>query len=107
MATTAGTPAKGMTRRQRQRISLGVQYVLLVLVIVVAASFADWGALRQNFANLDLASNMFPTVITTAMVNTVKYTALGFSFGLALGLLLALMRLSSVAPYRWVATVYV
>jgi polar amino acid transport system permease protein len=37
----------------------------------------------------------------------VLYTALAFSFGLVLGLVLALMRLSSIAPYRWFATVYI
>jgi polar amino acid transport system permease protein len=32
---------------------------------------------------------------------------MGFAFGLALGLLLALMRLSDVTPYRWAANVYI
>ena len=41
---------------------------------------------------------MFPEVITTALKNTILYTACGFTFGLALGLVLALMRLSSVGP---------
>ncbi len=50
---------------------------------------------------------MFPDVITIALKNTIVYTACGFVFGLALGLVLALMRLSSVGPYRWIATVYI
>ncbi len=50
---------------------------------------------------------MFPEVITTALKNTILYTACGFAFGLALGLVLALMRLSSVGPYRWMATMFI
>ena len=50
---------------------------------------------------------MFPDVITVALKNTILYTACGFTFGLALGLVLALMRLSSVGPYRWLATAYI
>jgi ABC-type amino acid transport system permease subunit len=38
---------------------------------------------------------MFPDVLTIAARNTILYTFLAFSFGLALGLLLALMRLST------------
>ena len=50
---------------------------------------------------------MFPDVITVALKNTLLYTACGFTFGLALGLVLALMRLSSVGPYRWIATAFI
>ncbi|RAD68029.1 amino acid ABC transporter permease, partial [Burkholderia multivorans] len=46
-------------------------------------------------------------VITTALVNTLIYTALGFVLALSLGILLALMKISSVAPYRWIATAYI
>ncbi len=35
------------------------------------------------------------------------YTLSGFVFGLVLGLVVALMRLSSVAPYRWLAGAYI
>lgn len=35
------------------------------------------------------------------------YTLSGFLLGLVLGLVIAMMRLSSVAPYRWVAGVYI
>src|SRR5690606_8669508 len=39
--------------------------------------------------------------------NTLIFTAFGFTGGMALGLVIALMRLSTVRPYRWAATVYV
>ncbi len=104
-ATTVS--ARGMTRRQRQRISLGVQYGLFVLALLLAALLADWDAIQENFARVPIARDMFPEILTIALWNTVVYTLAGFAFGLVLGLVLALMRLSSVAPYRWVATVYV
>ena len=93
--------------RQRQRLSRGVQYVLFVAVIVVVAYAADWGRLADAFFRLDIARGMFPGVVLVALRNTLVYTLLAFAFGLALGLVLALMRLSSVGPYRWVATGYV
>ncbi|MCK9486712.1 MAG: amino acid ABC transporter permease [Dehalococcoidia bacterium] len=46
-------------------------------------------------------------MVTQAARNTLVFTAFGFTGGLALGLLVALMRLSTIRPYRWAATVYV
>jgi polar amino acid transport system permease protein len=42
-----------------------------------------------------------------ALKNTLIYTLLGFVVGLTGGVVLALMKLSSVAPYRWLATIYI
>lgn len=96
-----------LTRRQRRRISQGVQYAVFVAVVVVIAVLADWDRLQNQFAQADLAEQLFPEIITTALRNTVVYTVSGFVFGLVLGLVVALMRLSSVAPYRWAASVYI
>ncbi|ATW51967.1 ABC transporter permease [Streptomyces peucetius subsp. caesius ATCC 27952] len=96
-----------LTRRQRRRISQGVQYAVFVAVLVVIGVRADWDRLQNQFAQQDLASQLFPDIITMALRNTVVYTVSGFVFGLVLGLVIALMRLSSVAPYRWVASVYI
>ena len=82
-------------------------YGVFVLALVLVAVLADWNTLATNFANVDLARSMFPEVITIAAKNTMLYTALAFVFGLVLGLVLALMKLSPVAPYRWVATAYI
>lgn len=96
-----------MTRRQRRRVTLAAQYAIFVLVVGFVAFSADWAALKQNFAREDVASGLFPAIIEIALKNTIIYTLTGFSFGAALGLLLALMRLSSVGPYRWFAKLYV
>ena len=95
-----------LTRRQRRRISLGIQYAVFVAVLAVLIALADWHTLRQNFARGEIARQMFPEVLTVALKNTVIYTLTGFAAGLVLGVL-ALMRLSSVPPYRWVAIAYV
>ncbi|MER7048524.1 amino acid ABC transporter permease [Streptomyces jumonjinensis] len=96
-----------LTRRQRRRVSRGAQYAVLAAAVALVAVLADWGRLAQQFAQPDLAGELFPDIITTALRNTVLYTVSGFAFGLVLGLVVALMRLSSIAPYRWAATVYI
>ncbi|RST19223.1 amino acid ABC transporter permease [Streptomyces sp. WAC05374] len=96
-----------LTRRQRRRVSRGIQYAVFVAVVVLIAVLADWDRLQNQFAQADLAERLFPDIITTALRNTVVYTVSGFVFGLVLGLVIALMRLSSVAPYRWAASVYI
>ncbi|MEU2600245.1 amino acid ABC transporter permease [Streptomyces hirsutus] len=98
---------KGLTRSQKRRLSRGAQYVVFVAAVAAFVASADWGRLKNQFAQLDIAERMFPDIITLALKNTVLYTVTGFVVGLALGLLLALMRLSSVGPYRWLAGIYI
>ncbi|MET7743870.1 amino acid ABC transporter permease [Streptomyces sp. NPDC005385] len=97
----------GMSRRQKRSLSRGAQYVVFVAVVAVFAVTADWGRLKNQFAQWDLVKQMFPDVITLALKNTVLYTVSGFAVGLVLGMVIALMRLSSVGPYRWVAGIYI
>ena len=97
----------GMSPRKRARISRGVQYAVLALIVVAIVLTVDWATVKEKFFNPEIALAMFPAVITTALKNTLLYTACGFAFGLALGLVLALMRLSSVGPYRWMATTFI
>lgn len=96
-----------LTVRRRQRLSRLVQYGILVVLALVLGFVADWPALAGAFLNLDVAREQFPGIIVTALKNTLIYTALGFVLGLSGGMVLALMRLSSVAPYRWLATGYI
>jgi polar amino acid transport system permease protein len=94
-------------RRTRQRLTKGALYAVFVAALVALAVFADWGQLQRSFANVDVALRMFPEVLTIAAKNTVIYTATSYTFGFVLGLVLALMKLSTVRPYRWLATVYI
>jgi polar amino acid transport system permease protein len=96
-----------LTRRQRARITRGVQYVLFAAAVLLLAALADWGQIRRAFFDLEVVDAIFPQILTTYLLNTVTYTAAAFAFGLVLGLVLALMRLSSAAPYRWLANIYI
>ncbi|MFI0259742.1 amino acid ABC transporter permease [Streptomyces sp. NPDC017056] len=96
-----------LSRRRRARLIRGGQYAVLAAAVLVLALVADWGTLRHAFFDVAVAKALFPDIITTALVNTVLYTLLGFGFGLGLGLVLALMRLSQVPPYRWIAVTYI
>jgi polar amino acid transport system permease protein len=96
-----------MTKRQRERFVRGLLYLSAIAGVTVLVAVADWPVIRRNFLDVDIAREMFPAVLVLAARNTLLYTALAFAFGLVLGLVLALMRLSTIAPYRWFATVYI
>jgi len=96
-----------MSPRKRARVSRGIQYAVLLLAVVVLAVVMDWGTIKSAFFDVDIITGMFPDVITIALKNTLLYTACGFALGLVLGLFFALMRLSTVGPYRWLATTYI
>jgi polar amino acid transport system permease protein len=96
-----------VTRRQRERLVRGTLYASAAGAVVLLAAIADWPLIRRNFFDPDIARSMWPDVLFIAARNTLLYTTLAFAFGLALGLVLALMRLSTIAPYRWFATVYI
>ncbi|GAA4958784.1 amino acid ABC transporter permease [Actinoplanes utahensis] len=96
-----------MSPRRRRQVARVIGYVLFAAAVLGVVVAADWGRLADAFFRLDIASGMFPEAITVALRNTIAYTLLAFVFGLTLGLALALMRLSSILPYRWFATAYI
>lgn len=93
-----------MSPRRRAQVTRWVQYGVLVVALVAFMLVADWDQLERAFFKVDVLKGMYPEIFTVALKNTILYTACAFAFGLVLGLLLALMRLSSVGPYRWLAT---
>lgn len=96
-----------MKPRQRQRLVRAALYALLILGFGAAAFWADWETLGRVFFNQDIAAEMFPGIITVFARNTLLYSFAGFLFGLVVALILALMKLSSIGPYRWLATGYI
>jgi polar amino acid transport system permease protein len=84
-----------------------VQYVLFAAGILLLASLADWGQIHRAFFDLGVVDAIFPQILTIYLLNTIIHTTAAFAFGLVLGLVLALMRLFSVAPYRWLANIYI
>lgn len=107
LASVAGPGRGGMSKRRRaQLIRWGVYAASLAVVAFVVAT-ADWSKLQETFFDPEIFSALFPKIITTAARNTLIFTFFGFSGGLIIGLVLALMRLSSIRPYRWAAAVYI
>ncbi|SDT80985.1 amino acid ABC transporter permease [Actinoplanes derwentensis] len=96
-----------LSPRRRRLVARVAGYVAFAAVLFAVAGAADWGRLSEAFFRLDIARGMFPDAVTIALRNTIVYTLLAFVFGLTLGLILALMRLSSILPYRWFATAYI
>lgn len=85
----------------------GLLYGVLVVLVTAAAIGADWPTIQRAFFNPQIVIDMLPGVLTIGAKNTLLYTALSFGLGLGLALLLALMKLSSIGPYRWLAGTYI
>jgi len=107
-ATVEASPARRRVspRKQAQRVRI-VQYLILAAVVVFVVLRADGRQLQQVFLRPDLVARTFAGGLPLALFNTIAYTAGAFVVGLSIGTLLALMRLSQVAPYRWLSSIYV
>ncbi|MFP5415742.1 MAG: amino acid ABC transporter permease [Actinomycetes bacterium] len=103
----AAPPRKKLSPRKRaQRIRL-VQYLVLAAALVFVIVTVDGGQVQRVFFRPDLITATLSAGLPRALLNTLLYTAGAFVVGLTLGTILALMRLSQVAPYRWLASVYI
>lgn len=96
-----------MKRSTRRRLRHGAFYALLLGAVATLAWIADWDAVRSNFFDGEVFDKIWPDVVLEGAKNTVVYTAIAFSGGLVLAFVLALMKLSPLAPYRWLATTYI
>ncbi|RIQ14510.1 amino acid ABC transporter permease [Jiangella rhizosphaerae] len=96
-----------MRRTTRRRIRRGVLYLVFAAAVAAVVLAADWDRIRANFLQPDVARAQLPEIITIAAKNTILFTVISFSGGLVLGIVLALMKLSTVAPYRWLAIAYI
>jgi polar amino acid transport system permease protein len=94
-------------RTTRTKVNRGILYAILVVGVVLIVLGADWAAIRENFLDVEVLKTLWPEIVTVAAKNTVVYTLLSFAGGLVLALGLALMKMSPVAPYRWIATSYI
>jgi polar amino acid transport system permease protein len=82
-------------------------YAAGVAALVFLLFAIDWPRVQDAMFEPDIVRDQFPDIVTQGAKNTLIFTAFGFSGGLVLGLVLALMRLSTIGPYRWFATVYI
>ncbi|WP_448061155.1 amino acid ABC transporter permease [Cellulomonas hominis] len=95
-----------MSPRKRARLVRGVQYAVLLVVLGVVVAVTDWSRVGDQLFNPQVARDMAST-LPRAFWNTVRYTLGAFAVGLSLGTVLALMKLSTVRAYRWIATIYI
>ncbi len=82
-------------------------YAIAVVIVGLAIALGDWDRIAYNFFNVDVIKEMFPEVLTIAARNTIIYTVLSFAIGLVGALTLALMKLSTIGPYRAFAIGYI
>ncbi len=59
--------------------------------------------MQRQFFNAEVARSQWPQIVTIALRNTLLFTVISFVGGLVLGTIMALMKLSSIGPYRWFA----
>ncbi|MDX2968297.1 amino acid ABC transporter permease [Kribbella solani] len=104
---TTTVERKGLSPRQRARRSRWIQYAILIVLVLAAAFSANWGQIGSVFFKPEFIRSTFTDGVLNALVKTLEYTAGAFVIGLAGGTLLALMKLSQVGPYRWIATAYI
>lgn len=107
VAEAGSAPRARLSPRKRKKISLAIQYAVFAAVVVTLAAIADWPAIQHAFFNLDEARKAFPDILAVGLKNTIIYTLSGYVLGFFLGLIVALMRLSDVLPYRAIALVYI
>lgn len=103
-AGRAKAPVSPRKRAQRARM---IQYAILVVAVAALASVADFAQIQKVFFRADLTRDTLTQGLGRAVLNTITYTAGAFVVALVLGTVLALMRLSQVAPYRWIAGLYI
>jgi len=115
---TGAGPAR-LSPRKRSLIVRTIQYVAFVAVIAIMLFSMNWPQIRTVFFRGDMIASTFTNTVTLgggnlvvrallmAFANTLAYSVGAFVLGLVLGTVLALMKLSQVAPYRWVATIYI
>lgn len=96
-----------MKRSTKRRIRVGVLYAILIAAVVFVLLSANWADIKSSFLNADTMKALWPDIVTEAAKNTIVYTLVAFAGGLSLALVLALMKMSSVTGYRWLATGYI
>lgn len=108
---TAGTatapPRRRTSPRKRAQRARWTQYAILVIALIALGAVADFGQIQKVFFRGDLIRDTLTQGLGQALLNTLIYTAGAFVIGLLAGTVLALMRLSTVGPYRWLALVYI
>jgi polar amino acid transport system permease protein len=97
----------GRRKQQAARARRITAYVLTAVVVLVVLIKVDWESIGQNYFNGEFIGDQFPKIVTIAAKNTIIYTLAAFVGGVALGVSMALMRMSEIRAFRWFATTYI
>jgi polar amino acid transport system permease protein len=97
----------GRAKRARSRNRRFAAYAIGLAALAAVIAFADWETIGEKYFDVERAREMFPELVTVGARNTLIYTLFSFVGGVALGLSMALLRLSSIRAYRWFAAVYI
>lgn len=97
----------GRAKRSRAKRNRLLSYAAGIAVFVAVAALGDWGKIQEAYFDPESAKVLFPEIITIATKNTLIYTIGAFVGGVAIGLLMAVMKMSSLRPYRWFAVTYI
>jgi len=97
----------GRLKRARARRSRFAAYAAGAALLAAVVLLSDWETIQRSYLDGERAREMFPDIVTIAARNTVVYTVFSFAFGVVLGLIAALLRLSNIRVYRWAAAVYI
>ncbi len=96
-----------MTRRARERALTLALYAVFLAIVVVFVIIADWEAISENFFLAEGFTGTWRSMILVAAKNTILYTIVSFVGGFVLAMVLVLMKLAPIAPFRWLATAYI
>lgn len=96
-----------MTRRARARLTTLILYAVFAAFVVAFALLVDWDAVAHNFFLTEGFTGNWQTMLLTGAKNTILYTILAFVGGFVLAVVLVLMKLAPIAPFRWLATGYI
>ncbi|WP_426185045.1 amino acid ABC transporter permease [Microbacterium sp. TWP3-1-2b2] len=96
-----------MRRTTRTKLYRFTMYAIFIAIVVWVALATDWVKITTVFFNVEVAIKQFPNIIVIALRNTILFTLIAFVGGAILGVLFAIMKLSSVGPYRWFATAWI
>lgn len=98
---------KRLTRRRKTLLIRAAQYLAIVAVVVLLAMVGNWSNFAKFYLNTKVMGQLIPSLITTGLKNTILYTIAAFALTLVLGLIIALMKMSAVGLYRWIATLFI
>ena len=96
-----------MTRSARARLTTVVLYVVFAAIVAAFALVADWEAIKDNFFLTEGFTGNWQDMVFTGAKNTILYTIISFIGGFVLAVILVLMKLAPIAPFRWLATAYI